>query len=319
MRALVYDGRVRLREDWPRPRPARDEVLVAVRKAGICATDLEVARGYMDFSGVMGHEFVGEVVGGSRRWKGRRVVAEINCVCGRCRMCRGGLANHCLRRTVLGISGRDGVFAEFVALPARNLHEVPPTVSDQEAVFVEPLAAAMQVARQVKLAASDSVVVLGDGRLGQLVARVLKRRRLRRLVLVGRHAAKLEAAEKQGVQGLLVEDFVPAQDADVVVEATGQPAGLALAMRAVRPRGTIVLKSTFAAGEAINLSPLVVNELTVLGSRCGPFGDAIAALAAREIDVAALISAEFPLSEGPAALAAAAEGDKLKVLLDTQR
>jgi len=161
--------------------------------------------------------------------------------------------------------------------------------------------------------------VLGDGRLGQLVARVLKRRRLRRLVLVGRHAAKLEAAEKQGVQGLLVEDFVPAQDADVVVEATGQPAGLALAMRAVRPRGTIVLKSTFAAGEAINLSPLVVNELTVLGSRCGPFGDAIAALAAREIDVAALISAEFPLSEGPAALAAAAEGDKLKVLLDTQR
>lgn len=319
MRALVYDGRVRLREDWPAPQAGRDEALVAVHKAGICATDLEVARGYMGFRGVMGHEFVGEVVAGPRRWKGKRVVGEINCVCGRCRMCRGGLANHCLRRTVLGISGRDGCFAEMLAVPLRNLHEVPDGVSDEETTFVEPLAAALQIVRQVKLGARDSVVVLGDGRLGQLIVRVLKGRKLGKLVMVGRHAGKLEAAEKQGVQTAQAADFVPALDADVVVDATGDSLGLELAMRTVRPRGTIVLKSTFAKAEGINLSPLVVNEVTVMGSRCGPFADAIAALAAREVDVATLISAEFPLSEGVAALAAAGDGDKFKVLLDARR
>jgi threonine dehydrogenase-like Zn-dependent dehydrogenase len=319
MRALIYDGHVRLKENWPDPHPGRDEALVAVHKAGICATDLEVARGYMGFRGVMGHEFVGEVAAGPRRWKGHRVVGEINCVCGRCRMCRGGLANHCLRRTVLGISGRDGCFAEFLAVPLRNLHEVPDSVSDEAATFVEPLAAALQIVRQVKLGSRDSVVVLGDGRLGQLIARVLKGRRLGKLVMVGRHAAKLEAAEKQGVQAVAAEDFVAAQDADVVVDATGRSAGLELAMRAVRPRGTIVLKSTYAKGDGINLSPLVVNEITLMGSRCGPFEDAIAALASREVDVATLVSAEFPLSEGTAALAAAGEGDKFKVLLDARR
>lgn len=319
MRALVYDGRVRLREDWPQPRAGRDEALVAVHKAGICATDLEVAHGYMGFRGVMGHEFVGEVAAGPRRWKGKRVVGEINCVCGRCRMCRGGLANHCLRRTVLGISGRDGCFAEMLAVPLRNLHEVPDGVSDEEATFVEPLAAALQIVRQVKLGARDSVVVLGDGRLGQLIVRVLKGRKLGKLVMVGRHAGKLEAAEKQGVQTAAAADFVPALDADVVVDATGDSLGLELAMRTVRPRGTIVLKSTFAKAEGINLSPLVVNEVTLMGSRCGPFADAIAALAAREVDVATLISAEFPLSEGVAALAAAGDGDKFKVLLDARR
>ncbi len=315
MLALCFDGKVTLRRDCPRPRPGRSEVLVAVHKAGICATDLEVVRGYMGFRGVMGHEFVGTVVGGSRAWRGKRVVAEINCICGRCDLCRSGLSDHCRNRTVLGIDGRDGCFAEYLVVPTRNLHEVPGRIGDAEAVFVEPLAAAFQVARQVKLSPTDRVVVLGDGRLGQLIVRVLKRS-LRRTVMVGRHAAKLEAAEKQGVQTVLEPDFVAGADADVVVDATGSPSGLQLAMRAVRPRGTIVLKSTFAAAEGLDLAPLVVHEITVVGSRCGPFPAALQALAAGEVDVSALISAEFPLAEGPAALEAAGDADHLKVLLD---
>jgi alcohol dehydrogenase len=318
MLAICFDGKVTLRSDHPRPRAARSEVLIAVRKAGICATDLEVARGYMHFRGVMGHEFVGTVVAGSRPWKGTRVVAEINCLCGRCDMCRSGLGNHCRNRTALGIDGRDGCFAEYLTVPVRNLHEVPAKLADEQAVFVEPLAAAFQIVRQVKLSPADRVVVLGDGRLGQLIVRVLKRR-LKRTVVVGRHAAKLEAAEKQGVQAVLEADFVPAADADVVVDATGSASGFRLAMRTVRPRGTIVLKSTFAAGEGLNLAPLVIDEVTVIGSRCGPFPDAIRALAGGEVDVSALIGEEFPLADGLEALAAAADHDRLKVLLDVRR
>ena len=318
MLALCFDGKVALQSRYPRPKPGRTEVLVQVHKAGICATDLEVAKGYMAFRGVMGHEFVGTVVAGSRQWKGKRVVAEINCVCGRCDMCRSGLSNHCRNRTVLGINGHDGCFAELVALPMRNLHAVPDAVSDDQAVFAEPLAAALQVARQVKVTPTNQVVVLGDGRLAQLVVRVLKGR-VKRTVMVGRHAVKLEAAEKQGVQAVLERDFVPEAGVGLVVDATGSPSGFELAMRTVRPRGTIVLKSTFAADSGLNVTPLVVNEVTVVGSRCGPFPDALRALRAGEVDVSALISAEFGLSEGPAALAAAARPDHLKVLLDARR
>jgi len=318
MLALYYDGKPELRTDHPRPRPGRSEVLVEVHKAGICATDLEVAKGYMGFRGVMGHEFVGTVVAGSRPWKGRRVVAEINCVCGRCELCRRGLSNHCRNRTVLGINGHDGCFAEFVALPARNLHEVPDTLGDEQAVFAEPLAAALQVARQVKLTPTNVVVVLGDGRLAQLVGRVLQGR-VKRTIMVGHHPEKLEAAEKQGVQTVLEEDFVPEGNIALVVDATGSPSGFGLAMRTVRPRGTIILKSTFAADAGLNLAPLVINEITVVGSRCGPFHDAIRALADGEVDVSALISAEFPLSKGLAALEAARSPRNIKVLLDARR
>jgi threonine dehydrogenase-like Zn-dependent dehydrogenase len=195
---------------------------------------------------------------------------------------------------------------------------VPDAVRDEEAVFVEPLAAAFQVVRQVPLDAKDKVVVLGDGRLAQLVARVLKAR-LKRMLLVGKHPAKLEAAEKQGIQALRVEEFVPAADADVVVEATGRPSGLDLAMRTVRPRGKIVLKSTFAEAEGLNLAPLVIHEITVVGSRCGPFPDALRALASGDVDVSALLSAEFALRDAPAAFDAAARGDHIKVLFDVQR
>jgi threonine dehydrogenase-like Zn-dependent dehydrogenase len=323
MLALVFDGKVVLRRDYPAPRPARGEALVAVRLAGVCSTDLEVIRGYMGFTGVMGHEFVGEVLEGPGDWRGKRVVAEINCVCTRCDMCRSGLSNHCRDRTVIGIAKRDGVFAELVTLPVANLHEVPAAVPDEQAVFAEPLAAAYQVTRQVKFQPSDAVVVLGDGRLGQLVARVL-RPQVRRLLLVGKHASKLEVAEKQGIETMVLEDFVPRGLADVVVEATGSPSGLELAMRAVRPRGLIVLKSTFAPGRKdekireINLSPLVVNEVTLVGSRCGPLDRALAALASGEVDVSALVSRRYKLEQAEEALQAAADPRNIKVLIDVR-
>ncbi len=317
MLALVFDGKVTLRSDYPAPRPARGEALIAVRVAGVCSTDLEVTKGYMGFAGVMGHEFVGEVIDGPMPWRHKRVVAEINCVCGRCDMCRSGLSNHCRGRTVIGIAGRDGVFAEQVAIPALNLHEVPAAVSDEQAVFAEPLAAAFQVTRQVRFQRSDTVIVLGDGRLGQLVARVL-RPLVGRLVLVGKHPAKLEMAEKQGIQTTVVEEFVPRADTSVVVDATGSSSGFDLAMRAVRPRGVIVLKSTFTTTEALNLSPLVVAEVTVIGSRCGPLDEALGALASGAVDVSALVSRRYPLARAEEALRAAGDPENVKVLIDVQ-
>lgn len=318
MLALVFDGKPTLRDDYPEPKPKAGEVLVAVRMAGICGTDLEILKGYMNFRGVMGHEFVGTVIGGPRAWMDKRVVAEINCVCGQCDMCSSGLANHCRHRTVLGISGRDGVFAQQVCVPVRNLHEVPPGVDDVSAVFAEPLAAAFQVVRQVRFDRNDKVVVIGDGRLAQLVARVLKLA-VHRPMMVGRHEAKLEAAEKQGIETVLVDRFAPAAQADVVVEASGSASGFDLAMRTVRPRGTIVLKSTLTAATGeLNLSSLVVNEVNVVGSRCGPFPDALKALASGEVDISALVSRRFSLRDALAALAAARDPGTIKVLLDIQ-
>ena len=317
MLALVFDGKVTLRTDYPDPMPGEGEALIAVRTAGICATDLEITKGYMGFRGVMGHEFVGEVVDGPAAWKHKRVVGEINCICGTCDLCTSGLSTHCRHRTVLGIDGRDGVFAERVVLPVRNLHEVPDAVADEQAVFVEPLAAAFQITRQVKLDAATSVVVLGAGRLGQLVARVMKQTGVQ-LVLVGRSAAKLEAAEKVGIRTALLDMFTPGKDTDVVVDATGNPEGFEWAMRTVRPRGTIVLKSTVAAESGMNLAPLVINEITVVGSRCGPFPAALRALAGGEIDVSALITKRFALADAPAALDAAEQRDALKILLDVR-
>jgi len=315
MQAVEFTDKVAFRTDYPEPRRGRGEVVVRVVKAGVCSTDRQIVRGYMGFRGVLGHEFVGQVIAGSAKWRGKRVVAEINCVCGRCDMCTGGLRNHCRHRTVVGIVGRDGVFAEKVALPVRNLHEVPDAVSDEQAVFVEPLAAAMQLARQIRFDRAGKVIVLGDGSLGQLVARVLHRT-CPSLLLVGKHAGKLERAEKVRIQTALVGDFVPRRDADVVVDATGSPDGLALACRTVRPRGTIALKSTYAGAAAVDLTPLVVDEITLVGSRCGPFPDALAALAAGEVDVTNLITARRPLAEAPKVLDPAAWGEHVKVIFD---
>lgn len=318
MRAIVFDGKPSLQTDYPAPVCGADEALIDVHLAGVCRTDLEILRGYMHFRGVMGHEFVGTVAAGPEAWKGRRVVGEINCACLQCDMCRRGDSNHCRHRTVIGIDGRDGAFAQQIALPVRNLHLVPDRVPDEHAVFIEPLAAACQILRQVRLEPTSDVVILGDGRLGQLIARVVKTRALAPL-LVGKHRSKLQTAETQHIRTVLLGDYEPTRSADVVIDATGTAAGFAMAMRAVRPKGIIVLKSTFAAESGMNLATVVIDELTVLGSRCGPFSDAIRALAEGEVEVSSLISRTFGLCEGLRALQAAQSGDCLKVLLDARR
>ncbi|MFQ6048888.1 MAG: zinc-binding dehydrogenase, partial [Phycisphaerae bacterium] len=270
--------------------------------------------GYMHFRGVMGHEFVGRVVSGPARWRQKRVAVEINCVCGRCDMCRSGMASHCRRRTVIGIDGRDGCFADLIAVPERNCHLLPEVISDEEAVFIEPLAAAYQVVRQVRIEPRTRVAVVGAGRLGLLVAQVLATTGCR-LEVISRSPDKLGFCEKKGIQTTLVRDLVPKADRDVVVECSGASGGLELAMKLVRPRGTIVLKSTTTGDGQVNLAPLVISEVTLLGSRCGPFPEAINALARKQIDVLSMISKTYNLAKGLDALEAASDPRNIKVLL----
>jgi len=298
----------------PAPTPADGEALIKVRLAGICGTDLEILKGYGGYEGIPGHEFVGTVVGGSAALEGRRVVGEINCVCGRCDMCGSGLSNHCRRRTVVGISGRPGAFAEFITLPERNCQVVPDSIGDADAVFAEPLAAALQVTRQIKVEPKMNIVVLGTGRLGLLVAQVLALANCR-LMAIGRNPKTLGLLDRKRIRACTVSEISSWQDRDVVVECTGSPEGLSLAMKLVRPRGTIVLKTTCHAAGQIDLTPIVVNEVTLLGSRCGPLGEALAMLARREIDVASMVSRTVPLSEGPAAFQLAADPQNIKILL----
>lgn len=288
--------------------------MIDVLLAGICATDLEIVRGYMNFRGILGHEFVGRVRKGPGEWIGKRVVGEINCVCGKCDLCQSGLSRHCRKRTVLGIAGRDGAFAEQLALPVTNLHVVPDALGDEEAVFVEPLAAAIQVMQQCKIEPRMQVTVIGPGRLGLLVAQVLARTGCK-LDVVGRSATGLEYCEKKGIQPVPLSSVVPRADRDVVVECSGSPEGLRLAMSLVRPRGTIVLKSTYAGGSTVDLAPIVVNEVTVLGSRCGPFPEALKALARRDVEVASMVSRKFELSRAVEAFEAARDPRNIKVLL----
>jgi threonine dehydrogenase-like Zn-dependent dehydrogenase len=315
MKAIFFDGNeATLREDCPRPAVGPGEALLKVRTAGVCRTDLEILKGYMGFRGVMGHEFVGEVVEGPADWLGRRVVAEINCLSPDATP-RDLPKNHDPNRTVIGIVGRDGCFAEYVAAPVENLHAVPDNVDDDAAAFVEPLAAACRILEQVSIASDDRVAVFGDGRLGLLCGMAL-RTCSEHVLLVGRHASKLALAEKRGIMTAFAEDIAAAARYDIVVDATGKADGFAAAMAAVRPLGTLVLKSTVAAETGMNLAPLVVNEVTVVGSRCGPFDRAMAMLAAGEVDPRDLITARHPLAEGLAALDAAASGDNIKVLID---
>ncbi len=314
MNALVFKQFLTCEPRYPDPVPREGEALIAVRLAGICATDLEITRGYMGFAGVPGHEFVGTVTSGSRQWRGKRVVAEINCVCGECQLCQRGLSNHCRKRTVIGIDGRDGAFADLVAVPERNLHAIPDGLSDEQAVFIEPLAAAFQVIKQCPVEKRLKVSVIGSGRLGLLVAQVLRTTGCQ-LEVVGRNPLTLEFCDRKGIQSTHIAQCVPHADRDVVVECTGAPEGFDLATRLVRPRGMIVLKSTYAASAPLNLAGVVINEITVLGSRCGPFTDAIAALARGEIDVETMISKVLPLSRGVDAFAQAADPRNIKVLL----
>ena len=312
MRALRWDGiRLTLARDLPDPVPAPGEAVVRVHRAGICRTDLEITRGYLGFRGTPGHEWVGHVVAApDPDLVGARVVGEINLACGVCPTCAAGLTRHCPTRRVLGIVGADGAFADQVVLPARNLHRVPDRVSDAAAVFVEPLAAAFEVLEQVMVAPGMRAVVLGDGKLGLLVAQVLMVTGAR-VVLAGHHAEKLVRARQLGVA-----TGPPEVGADLVVDTTGSPGGLAAALSAVRPRGTIVLKTTVAGEHRLDLAPAVINEVTVVGSRCGPFAPAVAALADGRISVAPLVDAVYPLDDAVAAFARAAEPGVLKVQIE---
>ena len=315
MNALVFEKSLRFDPRRPEPAEALGDALVKVHQAGVCATDLEITRGYMGFSGVLGHEFVGTVVSAAdASLVGQRVAGEINCVCGQCDLCRRGLASHCPKRTVLGIVNHDGAFADYVRLPSRNLHKLPPTVDDDHAVFIEPLAAAFQVLRQVKVDAKTWVTVLGDGRLGLLTAQVLRNAGAP-VRLIGKHADKMALCEKWQIHSRNLRDIAPRHDQDVVVDCTGSAAGFELAMQLVRPRGTIVLKSTVAEGKPLNLAPVVIDELTIVGSRCGPFRDAIAAMAERKIDVLSLIHRRMKLEQGVEAMELAGRPGVLKVIL----
>lgn len=315
MRGLwVQDGAVRLRADLALPALAAGEALLRVRLAGVCATDLELLKGYARFTGIPGHEFVADVLEapGAASWVGRRVVAEINVACGRCAECAAGRRPHCASRAVLGIRGRPGAFAQRVTVPVENLHEVPAALADEAAVFTEPVAAALEVQEQVAIGPGQRVTVIGDGRLGQLLARTLALTGCT-LTAAGRHRDKLERLARRGIAVAAPHDLAP-RAADVVVECTGNAQGLELARRAVRPRGTIVLKSTYHGMGMLDLSSIVVDEVTLVGSRCGPFGKALAALASG-LEVADLVSGVYPLAEGEAAFAAAARPGMLKVLV----
>jgi alcohol dehydrogenase len=315
MRALVFHGVLKFDPRHAEPRREEGECLIKVRRAGICATDLEIVKGYMGFKGILGHEFVGEVVESpARQWMGKRVVGEINVVCGRCDLCLSGLSNHCRNRTVVGIFKRNGAFTEYVRLPELNLHEVPSTVEDDAAAFVEPLAAAFQVLKQVKLDGKRWVTVLGDGRLGLLCAQVLRNAGCP-VRVIGKHPEKMRLCDQWGIRSRPVSEITPRHDQEVVVDCTGSATGLEMAMQLVRPRGTIVLKSTVAAGKAINLAPIVIDEINVVGSRCGPFKEAIKALAEKSVDVTSMIHKRMKIEQGVEAMELAGRAGVLKVLL----
>jgi alcohol dehydrogenase len=316
VRALVFDQSLSLRPRHPEPAPADGDTLLRVLQAGVCATDLEITKGYMGFRGVLGHEFVAEVVSSpDKDLVGQRVVGEINVVCGRCDLCLSGLSSHCRNRSVVGILNHDGAFADFVRLPAVNLHALPRSVDNDAAVFVEPLAAAFQILKQVPTLDSKKwVTVLGDGRLGLLVAQVLRDAGCP-VRVIGKHPDKLALCEKWSIRSRPLADIAPRHDQDVVVDCTGSAAGFELAMQMVRPRGTIVLKSTAAAGRALNLAPLVIDEINVVGSRCGPFREAIRALAEKRIDVPSLIHRRMKLDQGVEAMELAGRPGVLKVLI----
>ncbi|MCI0488569.1 MAG: alcohol dehydrogenase catalytic domain-containing protein [Blastocatellia bacterium] len=313
MKAIRFDGTLNYVQDAPLPK-REGETLVRVLLAGICNTDLEIVKGYAGFRGIPGHEFVGRVEESEdRALTGRRVVGEINAGCNRCDLCRAGDSRHCPERTVLGIHGRDGAFAEFLSLPARNLIEVPDSISDEEAVFVEPLAAACRILEQVSIDTSSRVAVIGDGKLAQLIVRALAGTGCR-LTLIGKHEEKLELAKRAGAHAAMVgmkfEDKF-----DTVIESSGSASGLDFALDMVRPRGTVVLKSTHHKATPLDTSRAVVNEITIVGSRCGRFQPAINLLAGRNVDVRPLISDCMSIEDGLEAFSKAAAPNSLKVLL----
>ncbi len=309
MNALVFDGQLQVVPDYPLPRVPAGESLVCVQRAGICNTDLEIVKGYMGFRGVLGHEFVGVVAEGEMQ--GARVVGEINAYCGECPTCRRGDETHCPNRSTLGILNRDGAFAEFLALPTRNLHTVPDSVTDAQAIFVEPLAAACEITDRLHVKPTDRVAVIGDGKLGLLAAQVLNLTGCD-LLVIGRHPEKLAILQRHKIATTTDADAVTGLF-DIVVDCAGQPSGFDLAHRLTRPRGTLVLKSTFHGAQEMPFAPIVIDEISIVGSRCGPFAPALRLLEKRLVDVDSLLDGEFPIARGVEAFQKAASHGALKV------
>jgi len=297
------------------PEPTRPgEALIRVRKAGVCSTDLELVKGYYPFTGIIGHEFVGDVVEcDDPAWVDHRVVGEINVTCGNCEQCLGGRSTHCENRTVLGITKRDGTFAEYTTLPTANLHRVPASVPDEMAVFTEPLAAALEIQQQVHIRPADRVLVIGAGRLGQLIAQTLALTGCD-LHVVARYPHQQKLLIERGIELILEEDVQPWRW-DIVVEATGLSSGFSLARQAIRPRGTLVMKSTYKGEISVNLSSIVVDEVNIVGSRCGPFEPALRLMEKGEVNPSVLITAEFKLGDVLQAFEHAAQPCVLKVLV----
>lgn len=312
-RAVVFDGTLRIaaRE---RPTPAADEALIRLRKGGICNTDLELVAGYRDFSGLLGHEFVGDVIAGPAEWHGQRVVGSINVGCGRCDMCRAGIVEHCRDRRVLGIQDYDGAFADVFRMVTRNLHRVPDVLSDEQAVFTEPLAAACQITEMVHVHPGERVVLIGAGKLGMLAAQVLKLTGTDVTVIV-RHERQATMLAKWDIRAASRVEVANGQ-ADIVVDCTGNATGFDESLQLVRPRGVVVLKSTYTGVPQADLTRVAVDEIRVVGSRCGPFPAALRLLEAGVIDVASLIEARYTLSRACEAFEHAAQKGVFKVLLE---
>jgi len=314
MKATYFDGKqIILDENFPDPQS--DETLVRVNLAGICGTDLEILDGYMEYTGILGHEFVGTVEKSRNPMMvGKRVVGEINAGCGKCDSCMSGMQRHCPSRTVLGILKRDGAFAEFLSLPEKNLHVIPDSISNEQAVFVEPLAAAFEIKEQVSLKPEWNVAVVGDGRLAQLIIQVIKLT-CSNITCFGKHESKLEGLVQSGIKIKIGIESTDEKLFDLVVEATGSNSGFVDTMKLVKPRGIVILKSTIASRENLDLTPTIINEITLIGSRCGLFKPAIDALASGIISVNSMIDSTFPLEKFEDAIVHAKNPNTLKVFL----
>jgi threonine dehydrogenase-like Zn-dependent dehydrogenase len=317
LQALVFDGTNLEFKNVPKPKPGIGEALIRVLYSGICNTDIEIIKGYMNFSGILGHEFVGVVEEcETEEWIGKRVVGEINCGCNGCEYCFKGLQRHCPNRTVLGIVGRDGAHAQYLTLPLSNLHILPENVEGENAVFVEPLAAALEIVEQVHIQPGQKIAVIGDGKLGQLISQVLNLYSVD-LVTIGKNKTKLDLLQQRGIQTVEFENAdLPQQD--IVVECSGVFTGLNLANNLIKPRGTLVLKSTYQGSFQFNPAIWVINEITLVGSRCGPFAPAVQLLAKKSIDPSYLISEVVPAKNAVEAFASAQQNDVLKVIINWQ-
>lgn len=317
MKAVTFDGASLSLDNVSMPSPPPGETIIRVNKAGICNTDLEITRGYMKgFSGILGHEFIGTLADSSvSASAAKRVTAEINCGCGHCPLCKTGDERHCAERTVLGIYGRDGAFAEYISVPSRNIHQIPDLISDNNALFIEPLAAALEILEQVPITTNQRVLIIGDGKLAQLIAHVMVSTGCE-LYVAGKHPEKLNLLGNLPLSTVLTTELDRAGTFDIVVEASGAPDGFATAVLKVKPRGTIILKSTYAQPLVFNPATLVINEITLVGSRCGRFEPAIKFLTEKKPDFSYLIEQHYPINDAIQAFDHAGKKGARKIIID---